>query len=254
MTSQDLSQQGRIAFVTGASRGIGKAAALGLAKAGAQIIAAARSKAALEELDDEVFAATGSHATLIPFDIADADALERLTGALLERFGRIDTLVHAAAILGTLTPVTQHSPKDFKKIVDVNFTATWNVMRAVEPLLRQSAAGRAIFMTTGAGITAGRAFWGPYGATKAAVESLVKAWADELEITTIRTALFSPGAVRTRMRASAFPGEDPMSLPHPDELVPLFLELADPSREPSREVIDFRDWTKARTMATAMTN
>lgn len=250
MTSQDLSQQGRIAFVTGASRGIGRSAALGLAKAGAQVIAAARSKASLEELDDEIFAATGNHATLIPFDITDVDSLERLTAALFERFGRLDTVVHAAAILGTLTPVTQHSPKDFKKIIDVNLVATWNLMRAVEPLLRQSAAGRAIFMTTGAGITGGRAFWGPYAATKSAVEALVKTWADELEITTIRTALLSPGAIRTRMRASAFPGEDPMSLPHPDELVPLFLELADPSREPQREVLDFRDWTKARAEAT----
>jgi NAD(P)-dependent dehydrogenase (short-subunit alcohol dehydrogenase family) len=249
MTSQDLSQQGRIAFVTGASRGIGRAAALGLAKAGAQVIAAGRAKAALEELDDEIFAATGNHATLIPFDITDADSLERLTGALSERFGRLDTVVHAAAILGTLTPVTQHAPKDFGKIVDVNLTATWNLMRAVEPLLRQSASGRAIFLTTASWITAGRAFWGPYGATKAAVESLVRAWADELEITTIRAALLSPGPVRTRMRASAFPGEDPMSLPHPDELVPLFLELADPSREPPKETVDYRDWLAATARA-----
>ncbi|HVZ30353.1 MAG TPA: SDR family NAD(P)-dependent oxidoreductase [Asticcacaulis sp.] len=251
MTSQDLSQQGRIAFVTGASRGIGRAAALGLANAGAQVIAAGRAKAALEELDDEVFATTGNHATLIPFDITDTESLERLTGALFERFGRLDTVVHSAGVLGTLTPITQHSPKDFAKVVDVNLMATWNLMRAVEPLLRQSASGRAIFLTTAKWVTAGRAFWGPYGATKAAVESLVRAWADELEITPIRAALVSPGAIRTRMRASAFPGEDPMSIPPPEVLVPLFLELADPSREPPRDVVDFRDWTKARAEATA---
>lgn len=238
----DLSQQGRVALITGASRGIGRSCALGLAKAGAQVIACGRSKAALEELDDEVFAATGHHATLIPFDITDGDALDRLGGALFERFGRIDTLVHAAAVLGTLSPVTHHEPKDFDKVVAVNLTATWRLLRTLEPLLRRSTAGRAIFLTTGETVTKGRAFWGPYGATKAAMESLVRAWADEIEITPIRAAILAPGAVRTRMRASAFPGEDPMSLPHPDEIVPLMLDLADPARMPTLETVNFRDW------------
>ena len=244
MTDLLPSQTGRIALVTGASRGIGRSCALGLAKAGAQVIACGRSKASLEELDDEVFAATGNHATLIPFDITDGDAFDRLAAALFERFGRIDTLVHAAALLGTLMPVTHQEPKDFDKIVAVNLTATWRLMRALEPLLRQSPAGRAIFFTTGGTITQGRAFWGPYGATKAAVESLVRAWADELEITNIRTAILSPGAMRTRMRASAYPGEDPMSLPHPDAIVPLLLDLADPDKVPPLESVDFRKWSQ----------
>ncbi len=238
----DLSQRGRVALVTGASRGIGRACALGLAKAGAQVIACGRSKAALEELDDDVFAATGDHATLIPFDLTDGDALDRLSNALYDRFGRIDTLVHAAAILGTLSPVTHHAPKDFDRIVATNLTATWRLLRATEPLLRQSAAGRAVFLTTGEQITKGRAFWGPYGATKAAMESLVRAWGDEIEVTQIRAAILAPGPMRTRMRASAYPGEDPQTLPHPDEIVPLMLELADPTRTPSLDTTLFREW------------
>ncbi|WP_443747701.1 SDR family NAD(P)-dependent oxidoreductase [Asticcacaulis solisilvae] len=244
-------QTGRIALVTGASRGIGRACALGLARAGAQVIACARSKAGLEELDDEIFAATGQHATLIPFDITDGDACDRLSAALLDRFGRVDTFVHCAAILGQLSPVTHHEPKDFDKIVAVNLTATWRLLRALEPLLRQSQTGRAVFLTTGATATRGRAFWGPYGATKAAMESLVRSWADEIEITPIRAAIVSPGAMRTRMRASAFPGEDPMSLPHPDAFVPLMLELADPTREPPLDTVDFRDWQAAHSQQIA---
>jgi NAD(P)-dependent dehydrogenase (short-subunit alcohol dehydrogenase family) len=236
------SQTGRIALVTGASRGIGRACALALAKAGAQLIACGRSKAALEELDDEILAATGQHATLIPFDITDNDAFDRLSSALFERFGRIDVVVHAAAISGTLTPVTHHEPKDFDKIVSVNLGATWRLLRALEPLLRQSAAGRAIFLTTGDSVTQGRAFWGPYGATKAAIETLVRAWADEIEITPIRAAIVSPGAMRTRMRAAAYPGEDPMTLPLPVEITPLILELADAGRIPPAETVHFPDW------------
>ena len=244
------SQAGRIALITGASRGIGRACALGLAKAGAQVIACARSKAGLEELDDEIFAATGQHATLIPFDITDGDAFDRLSAVLFERFGRIDVVVHAAAISGTLSPVTHHEPKDFDKIIAVNLSATWRLLRALEPLLRQSSAGRAVFFTTSDNVTAGRAFWGPYGATKAAVETLVRAWADEIEITPIRAALLSPGAMRTRMRASAYPGEDPQSLPHPNEIVPLILELADAGKVPPLETVSFPSWkTQAATIA-----
>ncbi|ESQ89369.1 short-chain dehydrogenase [Asticcacaulis sp. AC460] len=235
----DLSQQGRIALVTGASRGIGRACALGLAKAGAQVVACARSKASLEELDDEIFAATGRHATLVPFDLSDGEAIDRLSAVILERFGRLDSVIHAAALLGTLTPVSHHEPKDFDKVVAVNITATWRLLRAVEPLMRQSEAGRLVAFTTGGSVTKGRAFWGLYGATKAAMETLVRAWADELDITPIRAALLAPGAMRTRMRAVAYPGEDPMSLPHPSEIVPLLLELLDPTREPPAETVAF---------------
>ena len=237
-----LSQQGRIALVTGASRGIGRAAAIGLAKAGAQVIACGRSKAGLEETDDAVFATTGQHATLIPFDIADGDAFDRLAAAVHQRFGRLDVVVHAAAVLGTLSPVTHHDPKDFERVVTVNLTATYRLLRALEPLMRLSQAARAIFLTTGTSVTTGRAFWGPYGATKAAMETLVRAWADEVEITSMRAVLLAPGAMRTKMRASAFPGEDPDSLPHPDEIAPLIVQLADPTRPVSHEVVNFPDW------------
>lgn len=236
----DMSQTGRIALVTGASRGIGRACAIGLARAGAQVVACARSKAALEELDDEIFAATGQHAALVPFDLTEGDAIDRLSGVLFERFGRLDTLVHAAAISGTLMPVAHQEPKDFDKIVALNLTAAWRLIRATELLLRQSAAGRAVFFTTGDSVTKGRAFWGPYGATKAAMETLVRAWADELAITPIRAVLLSPGAMRTKMRAAAYPGEDPQTLPHPDEIVPLLLELCDPARIPPLDTVSFR--------------
>ncbi len=235
-------QTGRIALVTGASRGIGRACALALAKAGAQVIACGRAKAALEELDDEIIKATGQHATLISFDITDNDAFDRLSSVLFERFGRIDVLVHAAAISGTLSPVTHHEPKDFDKVVAVNLGATYRILRALEPLLRQSVAGRAIFLTTGASVTQGRAFWGPYGATKAAMETLVRAWADEIEITPVRAAIVSPGAMRTRMRATAYPGEDPETVPLPAEIAPLILELADPGKVPPLETVSFPDW------------
>lgn len=241
------SQTGRIALVTGASRGIGRACALALAKAGAQVIACGRAKAALEELDDEIFTATGQHATLIPFDITDNGAFDRLSSVLFDRFGRIDVLVHAAGISGTLSPVTHHEPKDFDKVVAVNLGATYRLLRALEPLLRQSTAGRAIFLTTGGSVTTGRAFWGPYGATKAAMETLVRAWADEIEITPIRAAIVSPGAMRTRMRATAYPGEDPESVPLPNEIAPLILELAEPGKTPPLETVHFPDWKRKAT-------
>lgn len=237
---------GRIALVTGASRGIGRASAIGLAKAGAHVIACGRSKAALEETDDLILAATGQHATLIPFDMTDGDAFDRLAAALHQRFGKLDVVVHAAAILGTLTPVVHHEPKDFERIVTVNLTATYRLLRALEPLLRLSPSARAIFLTTGASVTHGRAFWGPYGATKAAMESLVRAWQDEVDISPIRAAIVAPGAMRTRMRAMAYPGEDPESLPHPDEIAPLIVELADGSRTPPAEIINFPEWKLKR--------
>jgi NAD(P)-dependent dehydrogenase (short-subunit alcohol dehydrogenase family) len=238
-------QTGRIAFVTGASRGIGRACALGLAKAGAHVIACARSKASLEELDDAIFAATGQHATLIPYDLTDFDSTDRLPQALSQRFGRIDVLVHAAALLGALSPVTHHEPKDFERIMRVNLFASWRLIRALDPLLRASSAARALFFTTGPSVVEGRAFWGPYGASKAALESLVRAWADEIEISSVRTAIIDPGAMRTKMRASAYPGEDPESLPHPDAIVPLVLNLADPEQMPPKTTVHFKDWQPA---------
>jgi NAD(P)-dependent dehydrogenase (short-subunit alcohol dehydrogenase family) len=215
----------KIALVTGASRGIGRAAALALASAGAHVVAVARTQGGLEDLDDEIKAATGEPATLVPLDIADGDSLDQLGLALHQRFGRLDVLVHAAATLGPMTPVAHIEPKHWDRVVAVNLTAAYRLIRSTEPLLRASEAGRAIFLTTGR-VTRPKAFWGPYGATKAGLEHLVRTWADELEQTQIRAVLLDPGVMRTAMRAEAMPGEDPMSLPEPSEIAPLIVQLA----------------------------
>ena len=207
----------RIVLVTGASRGIGRAAALELAKAGNHVIATARSEKALTKLDDEIQAAAGHPATLIPLDLRDMNAIDRLASALLERFGRLDGLLGNAGVLGTLGPLENISPAAFQETLDVNFTSNWRLIRAVHPLLRMSAAGRALFVTSGI-VPRPRAFWGVYGATKAALETMIACYADEVEKTPIRVNLFDPGAVRTEMRFKAMPGEDPLTLPTPQEV------------------------------------
>jgi len=225
LSPSDKPLSGRIALVTGASRGIGRASALALAEAGAHVVAVARTQGALEELDDEIRAKTGQSATLVPLDIADGDALDKLGFAIYERFERLDVLVHAAAILGPMTPVAHIEPKHWERVLAVNVTATYRLIRTTEPLLRAAPAARAIFLTTGR-VAHPKAFWGPYGATKAAMENLVRTWADELEQTKVRAALVSPGPMRTKMRAEAMPGEDPATLPDPSEIGPLIVELA----------------------------
>ena len=207
----------RIILVTGASRGIGRAAALELAKAGNHVIAAARSEKALTKLDDEILAATGRKATLIPLDMRDMNGIDRLAGALLDRFGRLDGLFGNAGILGTLGPLETVSPAAFQETVEVNFTSNWRLIRAVHPLLRMSEAGRALFVTSGV-VPRPRAFWGVYAATKAALETMIACYADETENTPIRVNLFDPGAVRTEMRFKAMPGEDQLTLPTPQDV------------------------------------
>jgi NAD(P)-dependent dehydrogenase (short-subunit alcohol dehydrogenase family) len=239
----------KIALVTGASRGIGRACALALAKAGAHVVAVARTQGALEELDDEIRQATGRSATLVPMDIADGDGLDQLGYAIHQRFGRLDVLVHAAAILGPMTPVSHIEPKHWDRVVAVNLTATYRLIRTTEPLLRAAPKGRAIVLTTGR-VARPRAFWGPYGATKAALENLVRTWADELEKTNIRIALVDPGAMRTKMRAEAMPGEDPDTLPDPVEIGPMVVELAQADLGlPSVNVL-FSEW-KSGTLVSA---
>jgi len=207
----------RIILVTGASRGIGRAAAHELAKAGNHVIAAARSEKALTKLDDEILAATGRNATLIPIDLRDMAGIDRLAGALLERFGRLDGLLGNAGVLGTLGPLETISPAAFQETLDINFSANWRLIRAVHPLLRMSNAGRALFVTSGV-VPRPRAFWGVYAATKAALETMIACYADETENTPIRVNLFDPGAVRTEMRFKAMPGEDPLTLPTPQDV------------------------------------
>lgn len=238
----ELPLSDRIALVVGASRGIGYESALALARAGAHVVATARTQGGLEELDDAVFAATGKHATLVPFDLVDGGGIDRLGGAIFERFKRLDVWVQAAATMGPsgLTPVAHADPREFAKVEKTNFTAVYRLIRSLEPLLRASDAGRAIHLTTSVA-TAPRAFWGMYAATKAGAEALIKAWADEVESTPIRCSIVDPGRMRTAMRAQAYPGEDPQILPHPSEIGPLMVELARGDLTPPLTV-SFRDW------------
>jgi NAD(P)-dependent dehydrogenase (short-subunit alcohol dehydrogenase family) len=240
----------RIALVTGASRGIGHAAALALARAGAHVVAVARTQGALEALDDEIRAATGQSATLVPMDIADADGLDQLGFAVHQRFGRLDVLLHAAAILGPLTPVAHIEPKHWDRVLAVNLTASYRLIRSLEPLLRAAERPRAIFLTSGRAIRP-KAFWGPYGATKAALENLVRTWADELENTHLRAVLLDPGVMRTRMRAEAMPGEDPDTLPDPAEIGPLVVELAQADLGLPTSSVAFDAWKKTGSLVSA---
>jgi NAD(P)-dependent dehydrogenase (short-subunit alcohol dehydrogenase family) len=238
----------KIAVVTGASRGIGRASALALAKAGAHVVVVARTEGGLTELDDEIRAATGQSATLVPMDIADGDGLDTLGLALHQRFGRVDILVHAAGILGPITPVAHIEPKHWDRVVAVNLTATYRLIRTFEPLLRVSDAGRAIFLTTGR-VAEPKAFWGPYGITKAGMEHMVRTWADELEQTKVRAVLLSPGPMRTQMRAEAMPGEDPATLPDPSEIGPLVVELAQADLGLPHANVAFARWKADGTLA-----
>lgn len=230
----------RIVLVTGASRGIGRAAALALAKAGNHIIATARSSKALEKLDDEIKAGTGHNATLIPLDLRDLAGIDKLASALLERFGRLDGLLGNAGVLGTIGPLETVSPQSFQETMDVNFAANWRLIRAVHPLLRISEAGRALFITSGV-VPRPRAFWGVYAASKAALETMIACYADEIEKSPIRINLFDPGPTRTEMRHKAMPGEDPMTLPTPDDIaakIPFYLSA---ECEMHGERIEYRD-------------
>ncbi len=223
--------EGRIALVTGASRGIGRAAAVGLAKAGAHVIATARTQGGLEALDDEILAATGERATLVPMDIRNGDGIDQLGGQIFQRWGKLDVLVSAAGDLGVLTPTSHLEPRTFDRVVGVNLTANFRLIRSMEPLLRKSDAGRAIFLTTRIAQTP-QAFFSAYAASKAGMEALVKAWADEMAHTSLRVTLLGPGPMRTRMRAAAFPGEDPEALPPPEAIVPTVVNLARGDKEP----------------------
>ena len=204
----------RIALVTGASRGIGAATALKLAEAGAHVVALARTVGGLEELDDRVRAAGGS-ATLVPADLKDFDAIDRLAIALAERYGRLDVLVGNAGILGPLSPLGHVQAPAWEEVMAVNVTANWRLIRAMDPLLQRSAAARVVFLTSGVTARA-LAYWGPYAVSKSALEMLARIYAAETATTKVRVNLFNPGPIRTRMRANAMPGEDPMTLATPD--------------------------------------
>ncbi|MGR9168919.1 SDR family NAD(P)-dependent oxidoreductase [Rhizobium sp. KDH_Rht_773_N] len=222
----NINLEGRIALVTGASRGIGYFTALELAKAGAHVIACARTVGGLEELDDAIKAVGGS-ATLVPFDLADMEAIDRLGGSIFERWGKLDILVANAGMLGVISPIGHIEAKVFEKVMNINVNATWRLIRSVDPLLTRSDAGRAVIMSSGAAHKC-RPFWSAYSASKAAVEALARTWAGETQSTPLRITSVDPGATRTAMRAQAVPGEDPMSLPHPSEVAKAILPLLGP--------------------------
>jgi NAD(P)-dependent dehydrogenase (short-subunit alcohol dehydrogenase family) len=237
---------GRIALVTGASRGIGAATAVRLAEAGAHVVAVARTVGGLEQLDDRIRAAGGS-ATLVPGDLKDFPAIDRLAAALTERYGRLDVLVGNAGILGSLSPLGHVEPKTWDDVIAVNVTANWRLIRAMDPLLQRSPAARVVFLTSGVASRA-IAYWGPYAVSKSALEMLARIYAAENATTNVRVNLFNPGPVRTRMRAQAMPGEDPMTLDTPDQAAEKVVPLCLPSFNdtgklysyPTKALLDFR--------------
>jgi NAD(P)-dependent dehydrogenase (short-subunit alcohol dehydrogenase family) len=235
--TQSLS--GKIALVTGASRGIGYQAAKALAAEGAHVIAVGRTIGALEELDDEIQAAGGT-ATLTPLDLKQGDLIDKIGGAVAERWGKLDILVGNAGILGELAPMHHVSPKVWDEVIAVNLTANWRLIRAFDPLLRRAPAGRALFMTSTVG-HAPRAYWGPYAVSKAGVEMMVRTYADELSGTAVRVNLLNPGATRTGMRAKAMPGEDPDTLPRPVDIAPAILRMVSDDWTTQGELVNFRD-------------
>lgn len=231
--------EGKIALVTGASRGIGYAVARRLAREGAHILAVARTAGALEELDDAIQAEGGS-ATLVPLDLKDFDGIDRMGGAVAERWGRLDILVGNAGILGTLGPLSHIKPKVWDELLAVNLTANWRLIRSFEPLLRAAPHGRAVFVTSGVA-QSHRAYWGGYATTKAALEAMVKTFAAECAKSNVRVNLVNPGATRTAMRAQAMPGEDPATLPRPDDVAELFLDLVREDVTLNGTVVNYRD-------------
>ena len=236
----------RVALVTGASRGLGAAVAVRLAALGAHVVITGRTQGGLDDTDDVIRASGGSpggspggSATLLPLDLREPDKLEAIAPSIFARFGRLDILVHAAAVLGKLTPVAHATAADRLEALSVNTLAVWRLIQSCDPFLRQSDAGRAVFVTDSR-VDALDAYWGPYTATKAAARSLVLTWAAETSNKPLRVNLFDPGPMRTRLRAEAFPGEDPASVPSPDVAAAALAALCLPDEQRHGEIVGFR--------------
>ncbi|RKQ71255.1 NAD(P)-dependent dehydrogenase (short-subunit alcohol dehydrogenase family) [Litorimonas taeanensis] len=230
---------GRVTLVTGASRGIGYAASLALAEAGSDIIALARTQGGLEALDDAI-KEKGQSCTIVPMDLNQAEGIDRLGAIINERWGKLDGLLANAGMLGDITPIPHLEPKTWDKLVSVNLTANYRLIRSLDPLLRASDAGRALFLTSGVA-NSRRAYWGAYAATKAGLEALVQCYAKETEVTNLKVNLLNPGATRTAMRAKAMPGEDPQTLPNPSDIAPLIVKMLSPTYAETDQIISYRD-------------
>lgn len=235
--------EGCVALVTGASRGIGAAAAVELARLGARCVLTARTQGGLEETDDAIRAAGGEGATLLPLDLTAKDAggkLDMIGPSIVQRFGRLDILVHAAGVLAKLTPAAHIMPRDWEEAVAVNMTACWRLIRTCDPPLRAAPAGRAVVLTDGL-VAAPEAYWGLYGAGKAGQEHLVRAWAEEVARTRLRVNLLDPGPVATRLRGTAMPGEDQATLARPEDVAPAIAALCRPEETRHGAVVQARD-------------
>ncbi|HFB54785.1 MAG TPA: SDR family NAD(P)-dependent oxidoreductase [Hellea balneolensis] len=239
----DLS--GRTILVTGASRGIGFASARELSKAGAHIIATARTQGALEELDDIIRKEGGTDMTLVPMDLRAPDGIDQLGAAIYERWGHLDGLLANAGVLGEMAPVSHIAPKKFDEAIAVNITANYRLIRSLDSLLQASPSGRAVFISSH-GAQSRKAYWGTYATTKSALDALVTCYAKETEKTNLRVNLLYPPAIRTQMRAKAMPGEDPDTLPTPSDIAPLIIPYLAPGYTGHGEIIDLRDKVKRR--------
>jgi NAD(P)-dependent dehydrogenase (short-subunit alcohol dehydrogenase family) len=228
----------RVALVTGASRGIGRAVALGLAREGAHVVLLARTTGGLEEVDDEIREAGGT-ATLVTLDLRKPDKVDALGPTLYQRWGKLDILVANAGVLGPISPLPHITADAWNEVIDINLTANWRLIRSLDPLLRRADAARAVFVSSGAA-TGKNAYWGPYAVSKAGLEALVKTYAHEVASTAIKVNILNPGPVRTTMRQRAFPGENPETLPAPEALVPLFLDLVDAGQSDSGQIYNFK--------------
>lgn len=228
---------GKVVLVTGASRGLGYQAALEAARRGAHVIAIARTIGGLEDLDDDIKKLGGS-ATLVPLDLRDFEALDRLGLSIFQRWGRLDGLVGNAAALGAITPLAHLDPKDFEQTFALNVTANYRLIRSLDALLRQAEAGRAVFLSSGA-VHGVRPFWGLYAASKAALEVMVRSYADELSVSRATANVFDPGRLRTQMRAKSHPGEDPETLPHPSVAAPALIDMIVPAYTGNGQRFDF---------------
>lgn len=238
---------GRLAFVTGASRGLGRAVALALAQEGAHVIITARTTGALEELDDEIRSA-GGKATLLALDLRKTDKLDQLGPTIFQRWDRLDILFANAGILGPLSPLAHVTADGWASVMQTNLTANWHLIRTFDPLLERSDAGRVVFVSSGAA-TGKNAYWGPYAVSKAGVEVMAKTYAHEKANSAVRVNILNPGAMATAMRAKAYPGENPNTLPQPDAVAKLAVELCLPTTTSNGALVSYREWAKSRRAA-----